>query len=85
MSGNHNQSIENALSIVRHAASSGVNALKIQTYTPKTITLDSTQDDFYIKDKNSIWNGLRLYDLYEKAHTPWEWHKEIFLFQYFFY
>jgi len=78
MSGNHNQSLERALLIVEEAAKTGVDALKIQTYTPDTITIDSDRDEFKIKDKNSLWNGETLYSLYSKAYTPWDWHNPIF-------
>jgi len=78
MSGNHNQSLERALLIVEEAAKSGVDALKIQTYTPDTITIDSDRDEFKIKDNNSLWNGETLYSLYGKAYTPWDWNKPIF-------
>jgi len=78
MSGNHNQSLERALRIVEEAAKTGVDALKIQTYTPDTITINSDRDEFKIKDKNSLWNGETLYSLYSKAYTPWDWDKPIF-------
>ena len=78
MSGNHNQSIEKALRIVELAAQSGVNALKLQTYTADTITLDVDDGDFFIADKSSLWHGTSLHKLYSRAYTPWEWHKEIF-------
>jgi N-acetylneuraminate synthase len=78
MSGNHNQSLERALEIVEAAAASGVDALKIQTYTAETMTLDCDGSDFVISDKNSLWDGEKLYDLYVKAATPYEWHKPIF-------
>lgn len=78
MSGNHNQSLERALQLVDAAAEAGAHALKIQTYTADTITLNVRTDDFMINDKNSIWNGKNLYDLYNEAHTPWEWHQPIF-------
>ncbi|MFA9458156.1 pseudaminic acid synthase [Halalkalibacter sp. AB-rgal2] len=78
MSGNHNQSLEKALSIVEAAAKSGAHALKIQTYTADTMTLDLTHKDFVIRDSNSLWNNQSLYKLYEQAYTPWEWHKPIF-------
>ena len=78
MSGNHNQSLERALEIVEAAASCGVNALKIQTYTADTMTIDCDNPDFIIEDKNSLWSGEKLYDLYKKAATPYEWHKPIF-------
>lgn len=78
MSGNHNQSLERALEIVEAAAKTGVNALKIQTYTPDTMTLDINEREFHISDPNSLWAGSSLYELYEEAYTPWEWHKPIF-------
>lgn len=78
MSGNHNQSLQRALEIVEAAAASGVDALKIQTYTADTMTLDFDSPDFVIEDKNSLWKGEKLYDLYKKASTPYEWHKPIF-------
>ena len=78
MSGNHNQSLERALKIVEAAAKSGVHALKIQTYTADTMTLNVENSDFYINDSDSIWNGNSLYSLYQQAYTPWEWHKPIF-------
>ena len=78
MSGNHNQSLERALAIVDAAAETGVDAVKIQTYTADTMTLDIDRGEFFIADKNSLWQGESLYRLYEKAHTPWEWHKPIF-------
>ena len=78
MSGNHNQSLERALMIVDAAAKAGVHALKIQTFTPDTMTLDITEGEFVITDPKSIWKGQSIYSLYEKAQTPWEWHKPIF-------
>jgi pseudaminic acid synthase len=75
MSGNHNQSLERALSIVDAAAQSGAHALKLQTYTADTITMRGA---YTIEDKNSLWAGSELYDLYQQAYTPWEWHKPIF-------
>lgn len=78
MSGNHNQSLERALAIVDAAAAAGVDAVKIQTYTADTMTLDIDTGEFFIADQNSLWKGESLYQLYEKAHTPWEWHKPIF-------
>lgn len=78
MSGNHNQSLERALEIVDAAAAAGVDALKIQTYTADTMTLDIDTGEFFIADKDSLWKGESLYRLYEKAHTPWEWHRPIF-------
>lgn len=78
MSGNHNHSLERALEIVDLAADAGVDGLKIQTYTADTITIDKSDGEFFIADKNSLWKGESLYNLYKKAYTPWEWHKAIF-------
>lgn len=78
MSGNHNQSLERALAIVDAAAEAGVDALKIQTYTADTMTIDKSDGEFFISDANSLWKGESLYSLYKKAYTPWEWHKVIF-------
>jgi N-acetylneuraminate synthase len=78
MSGNHNQSLERALEIVDAAAKSGAHALKIQTYTADTMTLDLKEGDFFIADSSSLWKGSSLYRLYQEAYTPWEWHKPIF-------
>lgn len=78
MSGNHNQSLERALKIVEAAAKSGVHALKIQTYTADTMTLDLDEREFHIGDVDSLWAGTSLYKLYAEAYTPWEWHKPIF-------
>lgn len=77
MSGNHNQSLERALEIVDAAAQTGVHALKIQTYTADTMTIDEIKGEFSINDKKSLWHGKSLYKLYQEAHTPWEWHKPI--------
>ena len=78
MSGNHNQSLERALEIVEAAAKSGAHALKIQTFTPDTMTLDLDEREFHISDPKSLWSGTSLYKLYSQAYTPWEWHKPIF-------
>ncbi len=78
MSGNHNQSLDKALEIVDAAAKAGADAIKLQTYTPDTMTLDMEGGSFKIKDKNSLWAGENLHTLYKKAYTPWEWHHEIF-------
>ncbi|KRE97943.1 pseudaminic acid synthase [Paenibacillus sp. Soil766] len=78
MSGNHNQSLERALTIVDAAAKAGVQALKLQTYTAETMTLDINDGDFFIDDPNNLWKGSSLYKLYQEAYTPWEWHKPIF-------
>ncbi|EJL08120.1 pseudaminic acid synthase [Pseudomonas chlororaphis] len=78
MSGNHNQSLDVALQIVEAAAKAGAHALKLQTYTADTMTLDLEHGEFFIKDPASLWAGSSLYALYEKAHTPWQWHAPIF-------
>ncbi len=78
MSGNHNQSLDIALKIVDAAAKSGASAIKLQTYTPDTMTLNIKKDDFKITSQESLWRGEYLYDLYKKASIPWDWHKEIF-------
>ncbi len=77
MSGNHNRSLDHALKIVDAAAESGVDALKLQTYTPDTMTLNVDRGEFLISDKDSLWQGRTLYDLYSEAQTPWDWHKLI--------
>jgi N-acetylneuraminate synthase len=77
MSGNHNQSLERALAIVDAAADSGAHAIKLQTYTADTITIDAHSGAFTIGDQDSLWKGRNLYDLYKEAHTPWEWHAPI--------
>jgi pseudaminic acid synthase len=77
MSGNHNQSLERALEIVDAAAQAGAHALKLQTYTADTITLDVGGGDFFIRDPSSPWSGRSLHELYRQAHTPWEWHAAI--------
>ena len=78
MSGNHNGSLDRAFEIVEAAAQSGVDALKLQTYTADTMTIDKKDGEFFISDKKSLWYGSSLYELYQKAYTPWQWHKPIF-------
>ncbi|AMC33679.1 pseudaminic acid synthase [Janthinobacterium sp. B9-8] len=78
MSGNHNQSLDRALAIVEAAAKAGAHALKLQTYTADTMTLDLDEGEFHISDPASLWAGTSLYKLYQEAYTPWEWHKPIF-------
>lgn len=78
MSGNHNQSLERALQIVEAAAKSGAHALKLQTYTADTMTINVEDEGFYINSPDNLWNGSSLYKLYQQAYTPWEWHKPIF-------
>jgi pseudaminic acid synthase len=77
MSGNHNQSLERAMKLVEAAAGAGAHALKLQTYTADTMTLNVDRPDFRINDDSSLWNGSNLYDLYKLAYTPWEWHSPI--------
>ena len=77
MSGNHNRSLDRAIKIVEAAAESGAHMLKLQTYTPDTLTINSKNSDFIIDDPKSLWKGKKLYDLYKEAYTPWEWHKKI--------
>lgn len=78
MSGNHNQSLERALAIVDAAANCGAHAIKLQTYTADTITIDHHRDEFVISDSASLWHGRSLHELYQQAYTPWEWHEAIF-------
>lgn len=78
MSGNHGNSLDKALRLVDAAAEAGAHALKLQTYTADTMTLDLQHDDFTIDDPDSLWFGNSLYDLYRKAYTPWEWHEALF-------
>ncbi|NGQ95646.1 pseudaminic acid synthase [Brevibacillus sp. SYP-B805] len=78
MSGNHNQSLERALEIVEAAAKAGAHALKIQTYTADTMTLNLDEREFFINHPDNLWKGKSLYNLYKEAYTPWEWHKPIF-------
>jgi pseudaminic acid synthase len=77
MSGNHNQSLERAKEIIKIAATTGAQAVKLQTYTPDTMTLDHHGGLFDITDKKSLWFGRNLYELYQEAHTPWDWHKPL--------
>ena len=78
MSGNHNRSMERAMALVDVAAKAGAHALKIQTYTADTMTLDLRQGEFMVSDPDSLWAGKSLYELYQQAYTPWDWHKPIF-------
>lgn len=77
LSANHGSNFKTAIESIREAKKIGANAIKLQTYTPDTITIDSKKEDFKIKD-NGLWHGQYLYDLYKDAHTPWDWHKELF-------
>lgn len=78
LSGNHNGSLERALKIVEAAAQCGAQALKLQTYTADTMTLDISEGEFFISNPASLWAGRSLYDLYQEAYTPWEWHEPLF-------
>ena len=78
MSGNHDGSLDKALDIVRMAAEAGAHAIKLQTYTADTITIDVDNPEFRLSEGHELWGGRRLYELYEEAHTPWEWHEPIF-------
>lgn len=78
MSGNHNQSIDRAMAIIDAAAAAGAHAIKLQTYTADTMTLDVDAQGFQIDDRKSLWDGASLYQLYQQAHTPWDWHAPLF-------
>lgn len=78
LSGNHNQSLDKALSLIDLAAESGAHAIKLQTYTPDTLTIDVSDGEFLITNKDSLWKDRNLYSLYEEAYTPWEWHEALF-------
>ncbi|MGH8938996.1 MAG: N-acetylneuraminate synthase family protein, partial [Actinomycetes bacterium] len=78
MSGNHNGDLDRALAIVDAVADSGAQAIKIQTYTADTITIDADGPQFRVEEEHGLWGGRTLHQLYEEAHTPWEWHKPIF-------
>lgn len=78
MSGNHNQSLDRAIEIVDAAAAAGAHAVKLQTYTAETMTINCDQGEFFISGKSSLWSGRSLYSLYEEAHTPWDWQKTLF-------
>jgi len=78
MSGNHNQSLDRAIAIVEAASKAKAHAIKLQTYTADTMTLDIVQNGFSINDPKNLWHGKSLYEIYQKAYTPWDWHKKIF-------
>lgn len=78
MSGNHNQSLDRALAMVDAAANAGAQAIKLQTYTADTMTLDLRGDGFVVDEGSPLWGGRSLHDLYKEAHTPWDWHEPIF-------
>lgn len=77
LSGNHNGSLDRALQIIDAAADAGADAIKLQTYTADTITIDKREGEFFIGDPASPWRGRSLHDLYEAAHTPWDWHESL--------
>ena len=77
MSGTHNQSLDRALALVDAAAQAGADAIKLQTFTADTMTLDSANPEFTIQNKSSLWQGQSLHKLYQMAHTPWDWHAPI--------
>lgn len=79
LSANHNGSLQNALDTIKAAKEVGANAIKLQTYTADTLTLDSDREDFIVGG-GTLWDGKKYYDLYKEAYTPWEWHKELFAY-----
>jgi pseudaminic acid synthase len=79
LSANHNGSLQNALDSIKTAKEIGADAIKLQTYTADTLTLESKKDDFVIKG-GTLWDGKTMYELYKKAYTPWEWHEELFAY-----
>ncbi len=78
MSGNHNQSLQRGMEIIDAAAEAGADAIKLQTYTADTITFNSNAREFFVVEEGSPWEGRSLYELYQEAYTPWEWHKPLF-------
>lgn len=78
MSANHDQSLETALAIVEAVAKTGADAIKLQTLKPENITLNIKTNEFFISDEDNLWHGQSLYELYQKAYLPWEWHQPIF-------
>ena len=78
ISGNHNGKIENVFKMIDLASRNNIDAIKLQTYTADTMTIKSTRKEFFISDKKNLWKNESLYNLYKKAHTPWEWHEKIF-------
>jgi pseudaminic acid synthase len=77
LSANHNGNLQNALDTIKAAKDIGANAIKLQTYTADTLTLNSDKEDFIIKG-GTLWDNKTLYELYKEAYTPWEWHQELF-------
>jgi N-acetylneuraminate synthase len=78
LSANHNQSIDRAIEIIREMSKAGATSIKLQTYKPETMTLNLRTGDFSVSESNPLWGGRSLFDLYAEAHTPWEWHAELF-------
>lgn len=78
LSGNHNQSLDRAFRLIQAAKKAGAHAVKLQTYTADTITIKGTDSTFFVNDPANLWHGRNLYELYQEAHTPWEWHQPIF-------
>ena len=78
ISANHNQSLSNAIDLIKKASKSGADLVKIQTYSPKSLTLNSKKKDFVIKNSKSLWHKKKLFDLYKIGQTPFEWHKKLF-------
>ena len=78
LSANHNNNIDRVLKIIKEAKKAGVDAIKLQTFTADSITLNSSKKDFFIKDKKSLWKNKKLYDLYKEASLPKKWYDEIF-------
>ena len=77
LSGNHNGSLDRAIALVDAAAAAGAHAVKLQTYTADTLTIDVNSADFVVSGKDSPWSGRSLHELYQQAHTPWDWHEPI--------
>jgi pseudaminic acid synthase len=75
LSGNHNQQLDRALKLIEVAADCGVDAIKLQTYTADTITMNIARDEFVVNNPSSVWHGRTMHSLYQEAHTPWEWHQ----------
>ena len=78
MSANHGNDLNKAIEIIKKAKECGADAIKIQTYTANTLTIDWYNPDFQLDNPKSLWHGMSMYELYEQAHTPWDWHEAIF-------